>query len=179
MQRYKTLLTVQILLPLLFAFETASALAGGAEEATVKAAFIFNFFKFIDWPEEMANSDSFILCTNDEGVVSDKLMELQGRELNGKKLKVRKNIQSQALLKCNMVYLVDAHEYSTTLKVVQSLPIVTVGDGSNFVNQGGMISFVPNDSHLGFEVNQELALALHIRINAQLLKLAKFVKLAK
>ena len=103
-----------LLAPLLMVATACPVYAEDASETAVKIAFIFNFFKFIEWPAEMENRDKFLLCANAEGVVSEGLQLLDGKTVNGKLLSVRRDLQGEALRACHMVlYGKSRYRYSS------------------------------------------------------------------
>jgi len=160
---------------LLFLLLTQGATCGAGEgDATVKAAVIFNLLKFIEWPAEVANREQIVLCANGEGLVSKELQVLEGKTVNGKMLTIRQSVQAEALRACHMVYLEDPR--AGILRDLRVYPVVTVASSSDFIEQGGMIALVSDDDHIGFEINQGLAVENGIRISALLLKLARAVR---
>lgn len=141
-------------------------------DTPVKAAIIFNFFKFIEWPAEVMDQEKFILCVNGESDSNEGLQALDGKVVNGKPITVRQ--QQKALSTCHMVYLEESR--ASVMRDLTSYPVVTVSSSSDFLDQGGMIALVPEHDHLGFEINQGLAVEKRIRISALLLKLAISVR---
>lgn len=148
-----------------------------ASEAAVKAGFIFNFFKFIEWSGEAANREQFLLCTQGDGLVSQGLQLLDGKTVNGKVLNVQQHVQGEALRACHIVYLENATP--AILKDLRAYPVVTVGSSDNFIQQGGVVGLLSVNEHLGFEINVDVAQANGLRISAPMLKLAKSVLSSK
>lgn len=158
-----------LLLLLLIQGETYSE-----SEAMVKAAIIFNLFKFIEWPAEGMNPNQLVLCVNAVGIDNESFQSLDGKTVNGKILVVRLHVQAEALRVCQMVYLETPR--ASILRDLRAYPVVVVASSSDFIEQGGMIALVYEDYHLGFEINQGLAIEKGIRISALLLKLARSVR---
>jgi len=166
-----------LLAPLLMVAAVGPVYAEDASEAAVKVAFIFNFFKFIEWPAEATNRDKFLLCADGDGEVSQGLQMLDGKIVNGKPLSVRRNQQGEALRACHMVYMENPD--TALLRDLRAYPVVTVGDGGDFIQQDGMIGLVPQDNRLSFEINLAPAQANGVKIRSPLLKLAKTVQAVK
>jgi len=143
-------------------------------DAEVEAAVIFNFFKFIEWPAEAGNEQQLIICSNDEGAVIEALQMLEGKTVNGKILQVRRHLPAEDLRRCQIVYMENPR--AAILRDLRAYPVVTVSSSSDFIEQGGMIVLAPERNHLGFDINQELALSNGVRISALLLKLARSVR---
>lgn len=154
----------------------APGMAGAATEVAVKIGFIFNFLKFIEWPTEAASRQALVLCTSGGGPISEGLVLLEGKSVNGKNLVVRQQVQGEALRECHLLYLADARRYEAILPGLRGHPVVTVADDPDFIRKGGMIGLIPVGERLGFEVNLEPAQASRVRISAPLLKLAQTVQ---
>lgn len=167
----------QLLAPALMVATACPVYAEDVSETAVKIAFIFNFFKFIEWPAEAANRDNFQLCADGEGAVSEGLHILDGKTVNGKSLSVRLHVQGKELRACHMVYLENPD--ADTLRDLSAYPVVTVGDGSNFIQQDGMIALVPEDNRFGFEINLATTRANGLKIRSPLLNLARIVRFVK
>ncbi len=166
-----------LLAPLLMVATACPVYAEDASETAVKIAFIFNFFKFIEWPAEVENRGKFLLCADAEGAVSEGLQMLDGKTVNGKPLSVRRDLKGQALRACHMVYMENPD--TAILRDLSVYPVVTVGDGGDFIQQYGVIGLVPQDNRLSFVINLTPAQANGIKIRAPLLKLAKTVQAVK
>lgn len=154
---------------------SGTAGAQSANEEAVKVGFIFNFLKFIEWPAEVANSSTRVLCSSGGGPLGDGLALLEGKSVNGKNLVVRQQVQGAALRECHLLYLADPRRYEVILPGLRGHPVVTVADDHDFIRKGGMIGLIPVGERLGFEVNLEPAQASRVRISAPLLKLAQTV----
>ena len=148
-------------------------------EYEIKAAYIFNFAKFLDWPATNPNKDTIILAiyNNDPfGIVLEKTMV--GRKANGKDWKIIRTNNKKELEKCNIVFFSDI-EKSELLKILEQLknkPLITIGDEIiDFCEIGGTINFTPQFSEYQFEINNEVAKSHRIIISPKLLLLAKIV----
>ncbi|MCX7093904.1 MAG: YfiR family protein [Methylobacter sp.] len=162
----------------------ALAIAGQAQaepvsDAVVKTAFLYNFFKFIDWPETIAQQDYYSLCTTNNDQLGDSLLVLENKTIHGKPIVTHRGIKDNDLKKCHMIFIGSSENAEAIVRDLEGLPVVTVSDTLNFIDQGGMIGLIPSDDRLGFEVNLDVINAGGIHIGAQLLKLAKRVNKLK
>ena len=151
---------------------------GATTESAVKAGFVYNFTKFIDWPASTDESITYNLCVAGESKLTDSLDALEGKLVGNKPLNIMRNVSAANLKGCHMVFVVaasDAHIQSL-LQQMGNLPIVTVSDSPDFILKGGMIGLIRDGNRVGFEVNLKPANAAGLRMSAQLLKLAKSVK---
>jgi hypothetical protein len=148
-------------------------------EYVVKTAFIYNFFKFTDWPAAIGAQNTYSLCfTGSADQYAEALSALDGKSAAGKSVNVKKDVHGEALKNCHMVVVTEA-DGADVVRELANLPVVTVSDAAGFVSRGGMIGLVQNDRRLAFEVNLESAGANNIRFSSQMLKLAKSVRGAK
>ncbi|MDD2724270.1 MAG: YfiR family protein [Methylovulum sp.] len=177
-----TALSARFTLALLMAvLVSAPACAESGGEAAVKTAFLFNFFKFIEWPET-TSLRTFNLCTTENDHLGDSLVVLDNKTLFNKPMVVRRGVVGEELKKCHMVFISTSDHtgyFEEIINKLKGFPIVTVSDQPGFINHGGMIGFVQDDNRLSFEINLDTAKANAVHISAKLLKLAKNVNLAK
>jgi hypothetical protein len=174
------LLFSRLMLALLLAVamtDQVQAESGG--EAAVKTAFLYNFFKFIQWPETATSKKSYSLCTTDNDQLGDSLMVLENKTIGGKSMVIRRGINGKDLKNCHMVFISSSENAAAIVRDLKGLPVVTVSDKPDFIDQGGIIGLVQEDTHLAFEVNLDAAKAVDIGISAQVLKLAKRVNVEK
>lgn len=148
-------------------------------EYEIKAAYIFNFAKFIEWPSPAVESDTITLAVykNDPfGIVLEKTMV--GRRANGKVWKIIRTDNLEVLNNCQMVFFSDIEKYDLLklVKYLKNKPILTIGDEIvDFCDMGGTINFTPQYSEYQFEINNELAKNNKVIISPKLLILAKIV----
>ncbi len=178
------------LLAALFAVLASVWLAGGgsiparAESPTeyeVKAAFLFNFVKFVEWPPTPPASpkDPFTICTLGEdrfrGVL-DRIVE--GKAWNGHPLLVRRLKTPQEARACQILFI-SSSERAGISRIFESLrgaSVLTVGETEGFAQGGGMINFTLEEDRVRFEINVDAARAAGLKISSRLLSLAKIVR---
>lgn len=149
-------------------------------EYEIKAAYIFNFAKFIEWPEtETTPTDSIYLCIYQKdpfGVILEKTMV--GRTANGKSWNIKRINSLKEVTKCHILVIPNTSQHNITqlIKEIGNKPILTIGDEiPNFCCMGGIVNFTPQMSKCQFEMNNEIAIGNRIRINPKLLQLAKII----
>ncbi len=149
-------------------------------EYEVKAAYIFNFAKFIEWPADYLNNpDTIYLCIykNDPfGIILEKTMI--GRKANGKDWKIKRINNIDELGKCHILFFseINKHEVMQIIDKLKDKPIVTIGDEElDFCEYGGVVNFTPQFSEYQFEINKEVVNRLKIKISPKLLLLAKII----
>jgi hypothetical protein len=148
------------------------------DEASVKAAFIFNFTKFVEWPT--ANEGPLQICLLGEpDLLLTALTNLEGKLSQGSNIHVR-NVAGDAdsLGGCRVI-VVGASEtarVATILGNAQQQPALTVSEIDHFADDGGMIALVVDNARVQFEINSQAAQRANLKLSAQLLKLARKVK---
>lgn len=147
-------------------------------EYQVKAAFLYNFAKFVDWPAEAFAGSSAPLVI---GVIGDDPFggsldqAINGKTINGRPLVVRRLKWSQDLRSCHIIFI-SSSERQRLPQVIHSLrgaSVLTVGDMGQFNQQGGIINFILEANKVRFEINSRGADQARLRISSKLLSLAK------
>lgn len=164
---------------------TADAQAGDADssEYLIKAGFIYNFAKFVEWPSAtFSQPDSPIvigvLGTDPFGSVLDRIVEdkkIGPRGFVVKRYKWGKDLKD--LKDCKILF-VSASEKAHIDEILQSVkgqPILTVGETPGFAERGGVIRFTVEDNRVRFEVNVDAAHQAELNISSRLLTLAKII----
>ncbi len=147
-------------------------------ELRVKSAFIYNFTKYITWQETPVNAGTEFLriCVVRDREVFDLMRETiamkpsQGRVVDVVLLRERNEISD-----CHVAYVPEARSMQDWRREMQVAGLVTIGEGSRFVDDGGVFGFVIVDDKIRFEINLELAESKGIKISSKLLSLAKRV----
>jgi YfiR/HmsC-like len=146
-------------------------------EAQVKAAFLFNFGKYVTWPR--VTGDTFSICVLGQDPFGEALDSIvSGETLNGKPADVRRIRGAQEASTCQIVFISSSQEthLQSTLVELAKYPALTVSDIPDFVQHGGMIQFVDEDDRVRFTVNLAAAQKAGFVVSSELLKVAKYVQ---
>ena len=158
----------------------ADARAPAADEWQIKSAFIYNFTKFVEWPEAALGGPSQPIVI---GVLGEKPLAEQlaavvaGRNVNGRSIEVRP-VRTASEARATQLLFVTAAEESRYVAMRDELadsPVLTVGETPSF-SVTGAIGFVQEGSKLRFEINVDIAERSHLKISSQLQKLAATVR---
>ncbi len=164
---------------------TADAQAGDADssEYLIKAGFIYNFAKFVEWPSAaFSQPDSPIvigvLGADPFGNFLDRIVE--DKKIGARGFVVRRYKWGKELkdLKDCKILFISASEKThidEILLSVKGLPILTVGETPGFAERGGVIRFTLEDNRVRFEVNVDAAHQADLNISSRLLTLAKII----
>ncbi len=172
------------LLTALLAALAAQAARGAApasfEEYEVKAAFLYNFAKFVEWPDE-AFSDPrspIVLLVVGSDPFGDALASLKGKTASGRPLAVLRAATVDDLVRCHILFVAasETPRLSRILQATKSWSTLVVGDVDGFARKGGAINLVRKEDRIAIEVNPEAAQRARLRISSKLLGLAKIVR---
>jgi hypothetical protein len=150
-------------------------------EEQVKAAFLFNFIKFVDWPNGVfaGKNSPFVIGVIGDGPFGKEIREsLQGKTISGRELQIRK-ITRPGEIRGMHALLVCASEVGIMPEVLASVkgtPVLTIGEMDQFGQQGGIINFYLQDNKVRFEINLDAADKARLKISSQLLSLARIIK---
>lgn len=168
-----------LLSALLISFAAVSAMAEGPSESQVKAAFLFNFAKFIDWPAGAfaGPGDLFVFGVLGDDPVGDSVQQLTGKTVQGRTVAVRRYESLRDVTACHVLYIArsDLDEADAVTAALRGRPVLLVADDEQFARRGGMINFVLERNKVGFEINAEAMKRAKLSANAQILKLARTV----
>ncbi len=151
-------------------------------EEQVKAAFIFNFAKFVEWPNHSFEAENNLnLCIAGQDKVESALKILERREVQGRVLKIMalNEEPNQVKLKnCHILFIArsEKNRQPQWLNAVEQQPILTIADNLDLVKQGGMISLYIEAQRVQFVVNQSSTQNNGLKLSARMLQLARVPK---
>jgi hypothetical protein len=150
-------------------------------EQAIKAAFLYNFTKFIDWPESaFADPEGpFTVCVfADAGFYEHVTAIMEGEQVRGRPVVVVRGTVPKGLATCHMAYFgrPEADAVARWMGELRDLPVLTVGEGQRFVQMGGHIAFHLEHDRVRFSVNRTRADAAQLHISSKLLRVARTVE---
>jgi len=166
---------------IVFASIGAQAQASRPTDYQVKAAYLYNFSRFVEWPAKgtTVKDDSFTICVLGQdpfGATLDNI--LTGETVGSRSVAARRVTSAQELAGCQILF-VSSSEESRLGKVMESLnkaAVLTVSDMPQFSQRGGMIQFVLEGNRVRFEVNLVAAQNAGLALSSELLKVATVVR---
>lgn len=159
-------------LVLLCACQALTSAQEVALEYRVKAAYLFNFTKFVEWPAAAFQNDkSFSICVAGRNPFGTALTTtLDGETAAGLPLASRV-VDSSEAASCHVLFVPRGVAAAPYLRDTATAPVLTVGESPDFVEQGGAIKFVLDGGRVRFEINQQAAERAQLRISSRLLQL--------
>jgi hypothetical protein len=149
-------------------------------EFQVKAAYLFNFLKFVEWPEDPGADPhaKWIIGFVGDTPVSDELERLvEGKSVLGRDLQVRKFQLSDNLSACNILFISESQKkrLPAILAALRGSSVLTVADMENFISAGGMVAFVVEDSRVKVAIDVAATGRARLKVSSKLLALAHIV----
>lgn len=152
-----------------------------SSEYQIKAALIYKLTKFVKWPEATDSNASrtFKICILGRDDFGKAIDDLENRNVDGRAIKIHRFEHSDTVDKaCRVLFVSDSKRAFLTsiLKGFDELPILTIGDSSDFAVKGGMIELTSVGKRIGFKINLNKAKSAELIIAAPLLELATIVE---
>ena len=149
---------------------------GQLSENQVKAAYLFNFAKFVDWPASafVGPGSPLVIGFLGKGPSAEAHEALTGRIAKGRRVQIRQFSRVEEVGGCQILYIA-ASEKSRLKEILRALPpsgVLTVSDIKHFCTQGGMIGLVIRGEKVQFEINVGSAESAGLKLSSQMLKLA-------
>jgi YfiR/HmsC-like len=175
--RLPKIILLGFLYGLLLAGSAAQA-QSGPSEYQVKAAFLYNFAKFVKWPDAAfaeTNAPLVIGILGEDPFGANLELAIQGKNINGHPLSIRKLESSAEMKSCQVIFVCrkPKHNLLATVAKLKNASVLTVSETDHFIEAGGMINFVVEDTKVRFEINDSAASHAGLTISSKLLSLAK------
>lgn len=146
------------------------------DEYAVKAAFIYNFAKFIEWPQELFEDTTtpFELCIIGGDGINEKIVAIAAKKAQGRAFKIHAIAKSTDSNFCHIAFFARDQPANTgrNAQEIAAVGVLTIGDGPSFVEKGGIIAFTLENNKVHFRINLDAAGRAKLRISSKLLQLA-------
>jgi hypothetical protein len=152
---------------LAFAPEKIRAQSAVSKEYQIKAAFLFHFAQFVEWPSaDSTNADApFVVGVLGENPFGGALDEIvKGETIANRKIAVQYSQRAEDLKNCQI------------LEELNGNNLLTVGESDGFAQSGGVMNFYLEDGKVHFEINPDAAEREKLKISSQLFRLGKIVR---
>ncbi len=166
-----------------------------SREYQIKAAFLYNFIRFVDWPEEKtADSNEPIIIgiigknpfgnafepikgkkVKDGKIVVKWFKSFEELKKSGKKGKPSLNREIEALRECHLLFICSSEKKKEIIEALKDSYVLTVGETADFLEVGGIINFIVEEKKIRFEINVTAAGKAGLKVRSKLLRLAKRV----
>jgi hypothetical protein len=151
------------------------------EEYRVKAAFLYNFAKFVDWPPQAFKSagDPIAICIVGKDPFGGALEQaVHGQAVKGRSFAVRPLADMQQMGLCHILFVSSSERkrLPSIFREIKTPGVLTVGECDNFAAEGGIVNFRIEEGSVRIQINADLAAQQQIHISSKLLGVAEIVK---
>lgn len=154
-----------------------SALGVTAQERPtheIHAAMLFNFIKYVQWPNEGESGDFIVGVIGDENVFNTLKQWYDGKAKGSKKYVIRKLASADEATNCQVVYVGKSknRDFDIIKTSVTGKSVLTITDGNGMAQKGSCINFKVIDGKLKFELNQAMVSGSNLKVSSQLSSMA-------
>ena len=161
----------------LMIFPSAEFLAGGehANEHQLKAAFLFNMAKFVEWPAEVfaGPAEPLVVCILGDDEIEDALRQAPVRLVTGRSLAIRRIADSQKAAGCHILFVGESVGRRWRTDMLKNSSILTVGETKDFIPQGGAVNFELQGDTIHIQVSIEALKRARLVMSSKLLSLSQ------
>jgi len=148
-----------------------------AQEYQIKAAFLFNFAKFVEWPPDaFPNADSpIIIGVLGKNVFGHYLEDtIRGKTVQNRPFLLKEFKSVDEAVHCHILFIDPSvsESLSGIIKDLHNTSVLTVSETDQFLKAGGMVNFIIEDNKVHFQINDEAAKAAGLKVSSKLLSLA-------
>lgn len=158
---------------------SAGLLAAASLEYEVKAAFIYNFSQFVEWPDSVdSQADELVLCVLGRDPFGQLLEALEGRRAQGKTIQIKRLRNASVEGVCHIVFVSQSESERLAAHInaiADAKGVLSISDIEDFSRKGGVIEFHMVDNRVRFKINLKAARDANLAISSRLLSLATSV----
>jgi hypothetical protein len=147
-------------------------------ENRVKASYVFNFVKYVEWPPSALDGTDIRICSLGHHPLSGELSQLQGRQAQGHEIQVHAPARPDEWRDCHVLFVPasEQKQVEAVLRAVGQAPVLTVSDSADFAKAGGIIGLKPSAGRIRFDINLVNARRASLTMSSHLLRLAEEVR---
>lgn len=165
-------LACRLALAVMLACSVPSTFGEVTTEAQLKAAYLVNFLKYVEFPGTRTTVN---LCLFGRDSLGPYLASYEGRQIGGRELHIRRVSSPEQMSDCHELFIPDTEEsrIAAVLRWTDKLPILTVSDAETFAREGGAIALIRSEGRLQFEINTDALNRANLKASSQMLRLAR------
>jgi len=145
-------------------------------ELDLKTAYIFNFMKFVEWPQEQSGALNQInICAYSSDPMLPLFKKLESKQVRNLKIVTQVYDSVADINRCQLIYLdvISADKRAEILEATENKPILTIGHEGRYNDDDEIITFFPENDRLRFDINYRQAQQRGLQISSRLLRLAR------
>ena len=141
-------------------------------EYRVKAAYILNFIRYVEWPAAALGNGPIAVCVAGRNPFGTALDEtVAGERIEGRAIAVRVILEPEA--GCQVLVIPSGANAAAYLRSARTMPVLTIGESADFLGLGGIINLRVDGGSVRFDIDQSAAERVNLRISSRLLRLAR------
>lgn len=155
-----------------------AAVAQQAQEHEVKAAFLYKFPAFVEWPGDAGGREPFVIAVAGAAQVAAELSRIaEGRQIHGRPIRVQVLAEGELPAAGGLLFVGrDSPRLAQLVRVLAGTPTLVVSEVPSGLDRGAMINFVPSEGRVRFEVAPASAERSGLRLSSRLLAVAQSVR---
>ena len=156
------------------AFQSEPKMKDTDTNAILKASYIYNFAKMIDWPEAEKSGNFIIGVYGSSGVYKELIKKYASKNIGNQQIEVKKLSDTPTVGKIHLLYITKDKEQdiSALLKSIKKKPVLVITENPGSLEKGSIINFIIVDSSLNFELNVDQANKHDLIVGSRLKDLA-------
>lgn len=180
-RRARAGLTLYVMVLLMVVTALVATLAQSVKETEIKAAFIYHFTSYVEWPPDAFSSSSslFVIGVIGKSEIIPALRgAVRGKNWNERDFTIKRVEAAKEMRECQVLFVPksEAKRLPQILDILGDAPVLTVGESEDFARKGGIINFYTEQNRVRFEINPEAAKRARLTISSKLLHLARIVR---
>lgn len=172
-------LAIAFAVSLLLGGSPPASAADSAADVTVKAAFLYKFLAYIDWPDDQSSREPYIIGVLGADIILTELTEMvRGHSVNGRSVKVMKVASRTTLPKMHLLFVANSAEQhlARLLAEAPQRQLVVITETPQGFARGSVLSFTLNDGRVRFVASLPAAERVGVRLSSRLLAVAQAVR---
>ncbi len=176
----RTVVCLSAVLLLLITF-VLCAQESAPSEYEVKAVWLLNFARFVEWPESAftnAQAPLVVGLLGKDSFGNELVKTFARKTVKGRSFETRRVSSEREFRRCHILFVAysERKKLRDLMEKPRAVPVLTVGETDDFLDQGGVINFLLRDNSVRFEINLKAAQAAQLKLDANLLKVAVTVR---
>ena len=153
----------------------AAGLAQNVTEQALKAAFVYNFARFTNWPDGWPASEPFVICVLGDAVADELERVVKGRQLAAHAIMVSRSTPGGPHRACHLLYItgIPSSQAAPMVAGLRDAPVLTISDIDGFNDGGGMAQLFFERGQLRFSIRLDPVKRARLQISSKLIVLAK------
>ncbi len=160
----------------LLSFAASADGASDDVELRIKAAYLLNFARFVEWPGSPASSSAPVVIgvLGQDPIVATLEATVRGKNIKGHPIRIMQFLPDEQFDRCDILFIPRSQTKKSRALLLQLIgkPVLSVGEASGFLGQGGIIEFQLIDDTLRFSIDLTSAGRNGVQISSELLKVA-------